>query len=162
MFARLLSTTSDPAALIARVALAVVIFPHGAQKTLGWFGGGGFQVTMHGFASLGIPAPLAFLAIIAEFPGTLGLFLGCLTRVAALGVFCNMVVAALLVSWPNGFFMNWYGTQQGEGYEFHILAAALALVCVIRGGGKWSVDRWVVGRSDGQATGRLERPDDGA
>lgn len=140
MLGRLLATDRDPAALAARLALAIVIFPHGAQKVFGWFGGGGFSATMNGFAGMGIPRPLAFLAIMAEFPGTLALLLGLVTRVAAAGIFCNMVVAALLVARPHGFFMNWYGSQQGEGYEFHLLAIGLALVCMIRGGGLLSLD----------------------
>jgi putative oxidoreductase len=143
MVRRLLKTDNDLAALIARVALALVIFPHGAQKALGWFGGGGFRTTMDGFAHMGIPAPLAFLAIVAEFAGSIGLVLGCLSRIAAFGVLCNMVVAAALVSAPHGFFMNWYGDQKGEGFEFHILAAGLALVVLVRGGGAMSVDRLV-------------------
>lgn len=146
MLPTLLKTTPDPAALFARVALGVVIFPHGAQKAMGWFGGGGFQANMDGFIGMGIPAPLAFLAIVAEFAGSIGLVLGCLTRVAAFGVLCNMVVAAVMVSAPHGFFMNWYGTQAGEGYEFHILAIGLALVAIVRGGGAWSVDGVVARR----------------
>lgn len=146
MLAKLLTTDSDPAALFARVALGVVIFPHGAQKALGWFGGGGFQANMDGFTSMGIPTPLAFLAIVAEFAGSIGLVLGCLTSVAAFGVLCNMVVAAVMVSAPHGFFMNWYGKQQAEGYEFHILAIGLALVAIVRGGGAWSVDGVVARR----------------
>lgn len=145
MLQRLLRTENDPAALIARVALGVVIFPHGAQKVLGWFGGGGYEATMAGFGSMGIPAPFAFLAIVSEFAGSLGLVLGCLTRIAAFGILCNMVVAAVMVSAPHGFFMNWYGTQQGEGYEFHLLAIGLALALVIRGGGALSVDRRLAG-----------------
>jgi putative oxidoreductase len=143
---RLLVTDNSAASLVGRLALGIVIFPHGAQKVLGWFGGGGFDASMQGFASLGIPAIFGFLAIVAEFAGSIGLVLGCLTRVAAFGIMCNMVVAALTVSWPHGFFMNWYGTQKGEGYEFHIIAAGLALVLVIRGGGMASVDRWLAGR----------------
>jgi putative oxidoreductase len=143
MVQRLLKTDNDPAALIARVALGVVIFPHGAQKALGWFGGGGFRATLDGFADMGIPAPLGLLAIVAEFAGSTGLVLGCLSRIAAFGVLCTMVVAAVLVSAPHGFFMNWYGNQKGEGFEFHILAAGLALVVLIRGGGAMSVDRLV-------------------
>ncbi len=151
MFARLLRTDNDVAATAARLALGVVIFPHGAQKALGWFGGGGFESNMAGFQSMGIPLPFAFLAIVAEIAGSIGLVLGCLTRVAAFGVGCNMVVAALLVSRPHGFFMNWYGSQQGEGYEFHILAIGLALVLMIRGGGALSVDRAIT-----SASGRLQ------
>lgn len=143
---RLLDTDNSPASLVARLALGIVIFPHGAQKALGWFGGGGFEANMRGFESMGIPTLLAFLAIVAEFAGSIGLVAGCLTRVAAFGIGCNMVVAALMVSWPHGFFMNWYGQQQGEGFEFHILAVGLALVLVIRGGGMASVDRWLATR----------------
>lgn len=146
MLDRILQTDNSSASLVGRLALGIVIFPHGAQKVLGWFGGGGFDATMQGFASLGIPAPFAFLAVVAEFAGSIGLVLGCLTRVAAFGIGCNMVVAALMVSLPHGFFMNWYGNQKGEGYEFHILAAGLALVLVIRGGGMASVDRWLAAR----------------
>jgi len=81
------------------------------------------------------------LAIVAEFAGSLGLISGLLTRVAAFGIFCNMLVAAVLVHRPVGFFMNWFGTQQGEGYEFHLLAMALAVAVMIRGGGAASADR---------------------
>lgn len=151
MLLKLLKTDSDYAALFARVALGVVIFPHGAQKALGWFGGGGFQANMHGFTGMGIPAPLAFLAIVAEFAGSMGLVLGCLTRVAAFGVLCNMVVAAVMVSAPHGFFMNWYNKQAGEGYEFHILAIGLALVAIVRGGGAWSVDGVMARRLEGRS-----------
>ncbi len=143
---RLVRTDNDPGALLARVALAVVIFPHGAQKALGWFGGGGFQSAMAGFGHMGIPAPLALLAIVAEFAGAIGLVLGCLTRLAAFGIFCNMLVAAVMVSAPHGFFMNWYGNQKGEGFEFHILAMGLGLALVIQGGGALSLDRWLAGR----------------
>jgi putative oxidoreductase len=146
LLTRLTQTDNSVASLVGRIALGVVIFPHGAQKVLGWFGGGGFDATMQAFASQGIPALFSFLAIVAEFAGSIGLVLGCLTRLAAFGIGCNMVVAALLVSWPHGFFMNWYGNQKGEGYEFHILAVGLALVLVIRGGGMASIDRWIAGR----------------
>ncbi len=148
--ARLFRTSDDPGATVARLALAIVIFPHGAQKALGWFGGGGFQASIHGFQTgLGIPPVLGFLAIAAEFAGAIGLFIGCLSRVAALGIMCNMIVAATLVSARNGFWMNWYGKQQGEGYEFHILAAGLALSTVIRGAGAFSIDRIIARRLDG-------------
>jgi putative oxidoreductase len=126
--------------LVLRLTLAVVMFPHGAQKLLGWFGGHGFRGTMAFFTKSGIPAPLAFLAIMAEFLGPIGLALGLLTRVAALGLGVVMLVAALTVHGKHGFFMNWYGTQPGEGYEYHLLALGIALALVIGGGGAWSVD----------------------
>jgi len=138
---KLLQTEDDVAALVLRLALGIVIFPHGAQKALGWFGGFGFSGTMGFFTgTLGIPALLAFLAILAEFAGSLGLIVGLLGRVAAFGIACNMVVAALMVSLPHGFFMNWSGKQAGEGIEFHLLALGIAIALMIRGSGAASVD----------------------
>lgn len=142
MFRKLIQTDADPVATLLRLTLGLVIFPHGAQKALGLFGGYGFTGTMGFFTGqMHIPALFAFLAIAAEFAGSLGLISGALTRVAAFGVFCNMLVATVLVHWKVGFFMNWYGSQQGEGYEYHLLAMGLAVAVMIRGGGAASVDR---------------------
>ena len=136
----LLNTDNTTSTLLLRVALGAVFFPHGAQKVLGWFGGYGFTGTM-GFmtGTLHIPAPLAFLAIAAEFAGALGLIVGLGTRVAALGIASVMAVAITMHA-QYGFFMNWYGAQKGEGIEYHLLALAIALALVLRGGGKWSAD----------------------
>ncbi len=142
MFRKLIQTDADPVATLLRLTLGLVIFPHGAQKALGLFGGYGFTGTMGFFTGqMHIPALFAFLAIAAESAGSLGLISGTLTRVAAFGVFCNMLVATVLVHWKVGFFMNWYGSQQGEGYEYHLLAMGLAVAVMIRGGGAASVDR---------------------
>jgi putative oxidoreductase len=142
MFRKLLETANDPVLTVLRLVLGVVFFAHGAQKVLGWFGGGGFQQTMAMFTQhMGVPAPFAFLAICAEFLGGLGLVVGLLGRIAAFGVLCNMVVAVLMVHRHVGFFMNWAGTQKGEGFEYHLLAIALALALVVRGSGALSVDR---------------------
>jgi putative oxidoreductase len=142
MFKRLIQTDDDTATMIMRIMLGVVFFPHGAQKLLGWFGGYGFSGTMSMFTDkMGIPPVLAFLAIMAESVGAVALIAGFLTRIAALGIGTNMVVAIVMVHLPNGFFMNWAGTQKGEGFEYHLLAIALALALIIRGGGKWSIDR---------------------
>lgn len=140
MFRKILETSADPALTLCRVVLGVVFFAHGAQKALGWWGGSGFDATMQGFTSMGIPALFAFLAIAAEFLGGLGLIVGLLGRVAALGVTSVMLVAFSL-HWANGFFMNWYGTQKGEGFEFHLLALALSITILWRGSGAWSLDR---------------------
>jgi putative oxidoreductase len=134
-------TTPDIVLFTIRLLLAVVIWPHGAQKVLGWFGGYGFKGTMGFFTkTLGIPAPLAFLAIAAEFAGSVALALGLFGRVAALGIATVMVVAALTSHLSNGFFMNWFGSQKGEGFEFHILALAISAAIVIGGSGAFSVD----------------------
>lgn len=140
----LVATPPDATATIARLALGIMILPHALQKVFGLFGGYGFSGTMGYFTdTLGIPWIFALLAILAEFLGGLGLITGLLGRVAAFGVGCNMVVAALMNHVQNGFFMNWFGQMEAgtEGFEFHILAIALALIVIVRGSGAWSVDR---------------------
>ena len=140
MFRKVMKTDNDYVLTVVRLVLGVVFFPHGAQKMLGWFGGYGFDGTMAGFIHQGIPALLAFLAICAEFLGSLGLISGFLTRVAAFGITCNMIVA-LTIHAHNGFFMNWAGTQKGEGIEYHLLVLALTILLMVRGAGALSVDR---------------------
>jgi putative oxidoreductase len=128
--------------MILRGVLGIVFFAHGAQKALGWFGGSGFDATMKLFTqNLGIPAIFALLAILAEFLGGLGLIIGCLSRIAAFAIAIDMVVALFLVHVSNGLFMNWAGNRKGEGFEFHLLAIAMALFVTLRGAGAWSVDR---------------------
>ncbi|OPY69551.1 MAG: putative oxidoreductase MhqP [Syntrophorhabdaceae bacterium PtaU1.Bin034] len=142
MFKALLRTDSDAAVLVLRLFLAVVFFPHGAQKVLGWWGGHGLEATITAFTTkMHIPLPFAILAIIAEFLGPIGLFFGFLTRIAAFGVGFTMLVAALMVHLKFGFFMNWFGQKAGEGFEYHLLIIAIALALVIKGGGLWSIDR---------------------
>jgi putative oxidoreductase len=142
MFRKLINTTGDPVITILRLVLGVIFFAHGAQKALGWFGGYGFSGTMGFFTNaMHIPAPLAFLAICAEFLGSIGLILGLLSRVAAFGIACNMLVAVVMVHWQFGLFANWAGTQKGEGIEYHLLALAIALAIMIKGSGAFSIDR---------------------
>ena len=141
MLRSLLVTDDSKVTAILRLALGVVFFAHGAQKLLGWFGGPGFSGSMGMFTGyLHIPVPLAFLAIAAEFFGGLGLILGFLTRIATFGIAMNMVVAIALVHSSFGFFMNWTGAQKGEGFEYHLLAIAIAAFLMIRGAGAFSVD----------------------
>jgi putative oxidoreductase len=142
MFKKLVNTDNDIATLVIRVMLGVVFFPHGMQKLLGWYGGYGFTGSMGFFTdTLHIPAIFAFLAIMAEGLGSLGLITGLLTRVAAFGIGVNMVVAVYMLHWQHGFFMNWFGQQKGEGFEFHLLVIAMAVALIIKGGGALSVDR---------------------
>jgi putative oxidoreductase len=140
----LLSTPADASALIARVTLGGVMLPHGLQKTVGWFGGYGFDGTMNAFThTMGIPWLFAFTAIAAEALGSLALITGAFGRLAALAIATNMAVAIATVHWRNGFFMNWFGAQHGEGFEYHLLAIGLAAAVVLRGSGALSVDRWL-------------------
>ncbi len=138
----LLKTEDAWSSLILRVILGIAMFPHGTQKLLGWFGGFGFSATMGFFTDkMNIPAVLAFLVIIAESFGSVGLIIGLLSRVAAFGIACVMVSAIYLVHWPHGFFMNWSGKQAGEGFEYHLLVLAICFALMVAGAGKWSVDR---------------------
>jgi putative oxidoreductase len=141
MLKRLMGTGNDVALTILRVVLGVVFFAHGAQKMLGWFGGFGFHATMGAFTHMGMPAPMALLIMCTEFFGGLGLIFGLLTRIASLGVAGLMIGAIFMVHLPNGFFMNWMGTQKGEGIEFHLLALATAAALLLRGAGAFSLDR---------------------
>ena len=142
MIRRICATDDSAATAILRVVLGIVFFAHGAQKMLGWFGGFGFAGTMGFFTGMmHIPVPLAFLAIAAEFFGGIGLILGFLTRIAAFGIGVNMLVAIMTVHHTFGLFMNWAGTQKGEGFEFHLLVVAMVAFLMIRGGGAFSIDR---------------------
>lgn len=135
-------TSDNWSGLIARLAIGLVIFPHGAQKALGWFGGFGFE----GFTGyltnvLGVPYIIAVMVILIEFVGSICLVLGVASRLwafAIMGLFTGII---LKVHVPFGFFMNWGGKQAGEGFEFHLLVLALALLVAINGGGKYSVDQ---------------------
>ena len=141
MMKRLMATSNDLSFTILRLVLGVVFFAHGAQKMLGWFGGFGFHGSMGFFTHMGIPAPVAFLIICIEFFGGLGLIVGLLTRIAALGIGSEMIGAIFMVHLQNGFFMNWMGTQKGEGFEYHLLTIAMAAALLLRGAGAFSLDR---------------------
>jgi len=148
MVRKLLATSDDWTLTLLRLMLGVLFFVHGAQKTLGWFGGYGFTGTMGFFTGMmHIPAPFAFLAICAEFLGGIGLIVGALGRVAAFGIATNMVVAVLMVHSHFGLLMNWSGQQKGEGFEYHLLVIAIAIVLMARGSGAFSVDR-ALGKSE--------------
>src|SRR5580704_1794463 len=149
MLRKIVGTTNDWTLTLLRLVMGVIFFAHGAQKALGWFGGYGFSGTMGFFTNMmHIPAPLAFLAICAEFLGGIGLLVGLLGRVAAFGITCNMLVAVLLVHSKVGFFMNWTGQQKGEGFEYHLLAIAVAIVLMVKGSGAFSIDRALTAKSE--------------
>jgi putative oxidoreductase len=141
MLRKLTATNKDVIPLILRLTLGLVMFPHGAQKALGWFGGGGFNATLQGMTKMGLPAAIVVTVMVAEFLGSLGLIFGFLTRLSALGIISVMLGAIFTVHRQYGFFMNWMGNQAGEGFEFHLLAIGIAIAVLIRGGGAFSIDR---------------------
>ncbi|GAA4739165.1 DoxX family protein [Flavisolibacter ginsenosidimutans] len=132
-------------ALIARLALAFVVFPHGAQKLFGWFGGSGFQGTMTYMTTQGgLPFIIALLVILIESIAALMVLFGFATRIAALGIFGLFTIIAVQYHAANGFFMNWFGNQKGEGIEYFIILLGLALALIVSGGGKASADAALV------------------
>ena len=142
MMRLIFGTENDLTGLIMRLTLGGVMLPHGLQKVFGLFGGAGLQATMNLFtAKLGLPAPVAVLVILAESAGALGLIVGFCTRLCALGIALVMGGAIFFVHAQHGFFMNWFGKQGGEGFEYHLLALGLALALLIHGAGKWSFDQ---------------------
>lgn len=146
----LFETDGSTIRFVQRLVLAAVIFPHGAQKLLGWFGGHGFQGTMtYLTGQAGLPWIVALLVVLAESIGAVLLALGLLSRLGALGIASVMVGAIATVHAKVGFFMNWSGNQAGEGFEFHLLALALALPIVVAGGGRYAIDREIARRLAG-------------
>ena len=141
MYRKLLATDDNALSLIARVTIAIAIFPHGAQKLLGWFGGKGWGGTMHFFTEWGFPAFLVALLIVTESIGMLSLALGFAGRLWASAIGVVMVVAVIKARHFNHFFMNWYAERRGEGFEYHILVLGLALIVLVAGSGRWSADR---------------------
>ena len=157
LFELLFKTVDSYAPLISRLILGIAMFPHGAQKVLGWYGGHGFSATMKTLTeSMQLPTVIAFLVIVAEFAGSIALVLGFLSRLAALGIGSVMIGAILTVHAAHGFFMNWSGKQEGEGFEYHLLAIGLALVVVIYGGGKASVDAMIARRCSARSLSPTE------
>jgi putative oxidoreductase len=153
---RVVATGDDRAALVARVALGLILFPHGAQHALGWFGGYGFSGTFGWMTgTLGFPAPLAALAIIVELVAPLALLAGVGGRLAAAGL-AGVMAGAITTHLPSGFFMNWFGRLPAgsEGFEYHLLVVALAVVVMIKGSGALSVDRRVAAAVEPAARAR--------
>jgi putative oxidoreductase len=147
MLRKLLATPNDPTLTLARIILAIIFFAHGSQKMFGFFGGRGVSGTIAIFEqTMGIPAPLTILAMIAEVFGAAGLFLGLFSRIAALGLLVVMLVAPFANHLYPNFFMNWTGRQMGEGYEYHLLAIALIVTILVRGAGALSLDRTISSR----------------
>jgi putative oxidoreductase len=142
MIQKLLSTdSSNINSFIARLFLGLILLPHGAQKLLGLFGGYGFTGTMGFFTgTLHLPYIVGLLVIIIEFFGALSMVLGFATRFWSISIICIFIGMIATTHIDNGFFMNWFGNQKGEGFEYHLLVLGLALITLISGGGKFSVD----------------------
>ncbi len=148
MFKTLLQTKDDWTLTLIRVVAGGVMLPHGMQKMFGWFGGGGFMGTIHGFGMRGYPAFLVVLVILAEFLGSIGMIVGFLSRIAAFSIAVDMTVAAITTTSKFGMFINWSGRQKGEGMEYQFLMVAMALAITFAGAGAFSVDRALTAGKD--------------
>lgn len=144
MLYKFFATKNDSAAAILRLFLGLVILPHGLQKVFGWFGGFGFTGTMNFFTeTMGIPYLFALAAVLAESLGAVALIAGLFTRLSAFAIGVSIGVGALMVHLDNGFFMNWFGTQAGEGYEYHLLVVGMSVALIASGGGRFSLDQLI-------------------
>lgn len=143
----LFATSNDASLVLPRLILGIVFFMHGAQLALGWFGGYGFSGSLGMFThGMHLPAIIALFPILAPFLGGIGLILGFLTRLDALAIAVDMIAAVLMVHLHVGFFMNWFGNQKGEGYEFHLLVLGLCIIFLVKGAGALSIDRALSGK----------------
>jgi len=138
---KIFQTNESNASTIIRIVLGVILFPHGAQKMLGWFGGYGFSGTMSFLTdTAGLPWIIAFFVIAIEFFGAIALLFGFATRIVAAGIISLFTGIIATSHFQNGFFMNWYGNLKGEGFEFHLLIIGMAIALLVSGAGKWSID----------------------
>src|SRR5579872_5678054 len=137
-------TTGDWTGPVLRLSMALVMMPHAIQHTTGGFGGFGYAKVMDYFTlTMHMPWLLAFLVIVIEVLAPLLLLLGFATRFAAASLIVLMTGIIFSSHIQFGFFMNWFGTQKGEGYEYHLLYIGLALAAFFNGGGKYAVDRYL-------------------
>ncbi len=136
-----MNSTVDYASLVLRIFLAAVLWPHGAQKLLGWFNGLGFTNSMNYFTvTVGLPWFLGLIVIIIEFFGPIAVLAGWATRVWSF--FIAVVMTGIIISVMHEyFFMNWFGTNKTEGAEFFMLAIGIATTLVVIGGGRFSIDK---------------------
>lgn len=138
------NTRNDWSAFIIRLTAGIILFPHGAQKMLGIFGGYGFSGTMNYFTDvLHLPWMIGFLVIFIEFAGAIALILGFASRIWAASVIVLMIGIILTSHIDNGFFMNWFGNQKGEGFEFHLLVIGICASLVVSGSGRLSIDHFI-------------------
>lgn len=143
-------TSNDGMLALLRITAGFIVLAHGVQKLFGWFGGHGVSATMESFEQwFGLPGFVTFLVIMSDSVGAVCLIMGFATRFMASSIALVMIGAVVLVHGKWGFYMNWYSERRGEGFEFHLLILTIMIVLIIRGGGKASVDQWIMQRLDG-------------
>jgi putative oxidoreductase len=142
---RIFTTNNDWTGLVTRLTIGLILFPHGAQKVLGWFGGFGFTGTMGFFTStMHLPWIIAFLVIVIEFAGAISLIVGFASRLWSIAMIILFIGIIFTSHIDYGFFMNWFGNQKGEGYEYALLIIGISIATLINGSGKFSVDQKII------------------
>ncbi|RKE98133.1 DoxX family protein [Ichthyenterobacterium magnum] len=137
-------TNTDLNPLIIRILLGIVIFVHGAQKLFGWFGGSGFENTMNYLTeTMNLPWAIAFLTILLESIGAFALIVGLATRFLAISFTIIALGIVFTTHFEHGFFMNWFGNQAGEGYEYFLLWLGMSVALIFSGGGRYALDRLI-------------------
>ena|SRR5579872_3620814 len=137
-------TSDDWTGLVLRLSMALVMIPHAIQHTTGGLGGFGYTKVMDYFTStMHMPWLVALLVIVIEILAPLLLLIGFATRFAAASLIVLMTGIIFSSHIQFGFFMNWFGSEKGEGYEYHLLYIGLALAAFFNGGGKYAIDRYL-------------------
>jgi putative oxidoreductase len=141
----LVNTSGDWTALILRLTAGAIMLPHGLQKSFGLFGGFGFKASMNYFTeTMKLPWIISFAVILLETIGPLGLITGAFSRLWAFGLIIVMTGAIITTNAKNGLFMNWYSSQNGEGYEYHLLFIGICVAIIVGGSGKFSADEMMM------------------
>ena len=143
MIETLLQTNADYVPTFLRIIAGITIFPYGMQKLFGWFGGWGIKKTLKQLTLKKIPTFIAWLVIVGQSFGSIGLLAGFLGTIAAGGLFI-IFTGALIVHLPDGWTMNWFGEKKGEGIEYHVMLLSLLLIVIVRGSGAMSIDLWLI------------------
>jgi putative oxidoreductase len=142
MIEALLRTDADYVCTFVRIIAGIVIFPYGMQKLFGWFAGPGLRASLEQLTARSIPAPIAWLIVIGQSVGSVALIVGLFGRLAGAGL-SIIFSGALIVHWPDGWTMNWFGKKNGEGIEYFVMLLSLLLIIVFKGSGAMSIDRWL-------------------
>jgi len=142
---KIFNTNNDWTGLVTRLSIGLILFPHGAQQMLGIFGGYGFSGSMVFLTgTLHLPWLIAFLVITIQFFGSIFLVTGFASRIWSITLVVIFIGTIFTAHIGNGFFMNWYGTQKGEGFEYALLVVGLSIATLINGSGKYSIDNIIL------------------
>lgn len=152
IFKQLLSSPLGISSLVLRIPVGLTLAAHGSQKLFAWFGGYGLEGTGQWMASIGFEPGylMALLAGSGEFFGGLALVLGLLTRPAAALTAFTMAVA-MTVHIGNGLFLA------NNGYEYALTLLVISIALMLQGGGRYSVDQFILNRLENQPNGKLAK-----